>query len=241
LQFRAVGASGIGYFSGAATCGRLPDHKFEVPQLEPGAQGEFNICWEIDAEDAGSLVMLVTAIPLEAIPAGTEERWFSLGNDFSVQQLPVPESEVTAGISQAAPVPAGKTGKAGEFLLTIGDVVQESSTVISGGASGTSLNESQFVSARITAAYAGERYASMASGYEFQLVGASGTIYAADPDICDDTAPALGSAPEVFRGGTIGFVLCWKVDAQDATSLVLSVTDTSDAAAAPVWFALSDE
>jgi len=240
LQFRAVGASGTGYFSGAATCGRLPDHKFFMEQPAPGESEEFNICWEIRADDADSLVMLVTAIGIEDIPAGAEEAWFSLGNDFSVQQLVAPEVEVTEDSSRTNPVPVGETGRVGDFLLTIRDTVIEPVVIQVPGEATPSPEAVRYLTATIDAVYTGDRFGNLVIGYAFALEGESGEVYETDRTSCQDVSQGVMVMPELFRGGRSDFVLCWKVDLPDASSPVLSVRETSDDAGDPVWFALGD-
>jgi hypothetical protein len=212
-----------------------------VQGLEQGERAAFNICWEISVEDADSLVMLVTAIPMEAIPAGIEECWFSLGNDFSVQQLAAPEIAVTAGRSHANPVPLGETGRIGDFLLTIGDIAIEPEMIQVPGEARPSVSPNRYLTTRIEAVYIGERFDTLVYDYAFALIGESGAVYGTERTACGELSQGVMIMPELFRGGQSDYALCWKIDGRDAFAPVLSVTDTSDTAAEPVWFALSDE
>ncbi|MDQ3539919.1 MAG: hypothetical protein M3440_04460, partial [Chloroflexota bacterium] len=72
LNFQAVGDSNAGYATYTDTCGVIPDESFLVTDLFEGGSAEFNVCWAIDSEDAGSLVMYLEAF------FGGEPVWFSL-------------------------------------------------------------------------------------------------------------------------------------------------------------------
>jgi hypothetical protein len=75
LNFQAVGAGNVGYTTFEDTCGVTPDDEYSAGELFPDGAAEYNVCWQIDSEDADSLQMYVE--PLFSF--GDDERvWFSL-------------------------------------------------------------------------------------------------------------------------------------------------------------------
>lgn len=94
LNFQAVGDKSASYTIFNNDCGVYPEQPYDVTELFSGGAAEFNVCWEIAVEDAGSLVMYVEPVfDFNATPV-----WFSLGNPVSAQAVPT----VTATQSAAA-------------------------------------------------------------------------------------------------------------------------------------------
>ncbi len=74
LNFQAVGAANAAYATFTDTCGVIPDDSYLVSDLFEGGSAEFNVCWAIDSEDAGSLVMYVESL----FDFDSDPVWFSL-------------------------------------------------------------------------------------------------------------------------------------------------------------------
>jgi plastocyanin len=76
LNFQSVGDQSTGYTTFNNTCGVYPEDVIFVTELFEGGSAEFNVCWQIDSQDEGSLAMYVE--PLFSFDA--DPVWFSLGN-----------------------------------------------------------------------------------------------------------------------------------------------------------------
>lgn len=59
LIFKAVGELSVGYNEINDACGDIPASGEDIRDLAPGDAAEFNVCWEIPATEAASLVMYV--------------------------------------------------------------------------------------------------------------------------------------------------------------------------------------
>jgi hypothetical protein len=59
LNFKSVGDLSVGYNEYNNSCGTIPESGLDVGDLAPGDTVEFNVCWQIPATEAASLVMYV--------------------------------------------------------------------------------------------------------------------------------------------------------------------------------------
>ncbi len=75
LNFQAVGESAVGYTEFDNSCGVIPNDSSSTGDVFPDGTVTFNVCWQIDAADAGSLVMYVE--PLFSFD-DNNRIWFSL-------------------------------------------------------------------------------------------------------------------------------------------------------------------
>ena len=74
LNFQAVGAKSTSYTVFNNPCGVYPDQNYPVTELFGGGSAEFNVCWQIDSDDADSLEMYVEP----SFSYNAEPVWFSL-------------------------------------------------------------------------------------------------------------------------------------------------------------------
>ena len=61
LQFEAVGDQAVGYNELTNSCGYIPNAAYDAPEIAPGESTEFNVCWQVPADEVSSLVMYVDA------------------------------------------------------------------------------------------------------------------------------------------------------------------------------------
>ncbi len=74
LNFQAVGDLNVSYTVFNNTCGVYPGDLYSVTELFPDGSAEFNVCWQIDSQDEGSLVMYVESV----LDFNSQPVWFSL-------------------------------------------------------------------------------------------------------------------------------------------------------------------
>jgi hypothetical protein len=75
LIFKSVGERSVGYNEFSNKCGTVPEGGGQAGDLAPGDSVEFNVCWQIPATEAASLVMYVD--PTYAMDK-EGRTWFSL-------------------------------------------------------------------------------------------------------------------------------------------------------------------
>lgn len=74
LNYQAVGESSTSYTIFNNTCGVYSEQSYNVTELFEDGSAEFNVCWAISSDDAGSLVMYIESL----FAYGEEPVWFSL-------------------------------------------------------------------------------------------------------------------------------------------------------------------
>jgi hypothetical protein len=245
LTFNAVGAAKVAYATFLHTCGVIPDDASEIPELFASGEAEFNICWEIREDDAGSLAMYVE----DFTDFEVELTWFSLGMDGAaatpVSDLkPKLESDdVVTGSSRTEPIPFGETGAVGDLHVTVDAVEPLADELI---AAANEFNEppetgNQFFMAAVTVTNAGLEVASPWMDLNFQAVGDASVGYTEFDNSCGVVPDGGTSIADVFPGGTVTFNVCWQIASDDAGSLVMYIDplfsfDDSERA----WFALDE-
>ena len=59
LSMSAVGQSSVAYRGFEDSCGVIPDGIMEFNEVFPGGTQTGNVCWQVDAKDVDSLVLIV--------------------------------------------------------------------------------------------------------------------------------------------------------------------------------------
>ncbi len=73
LTFYSVGDQAIGYSENTNSCGYIPNGAYDAPELAPGESAEFNVCWQVPADEVTSLVMYV-----DTGYGGEGRAWFAI-------------------------------------------------------------------------------------------------------------------------------------------------------------------
>lgn len=262
LNFQAVGTRSVSYSGGANLCGTgdLSSSVFLATELFPGGSAEYDLCWQIDSADAGSLVMYVEPwLDFNANPV-----WFSLGNPIEVvvdpnaspttapavptptpTQVAAPSESVTTAqdTSRTNPVPVGQSGRVGDYEIVVVNLTPNHPEAFSGLAYGQPAPPGeQFFVARVAVTYVGTGTGTPSGELNFQAVGASNVGYSAAMNLCGTgtLSESVALAPEMFPGGTGEYEVCWQIDNADADSLVMYVEPYVAPNAAPTWFSLGN-
>ena len=74
LSYDAIGQSGTEYSTAADSCGIVPNNEHSNGNLFTGAVANYNVCWEVSADDADSLMLQVSSYG----DFSGEPVWFSL-------------------------------------------------------------------------------------------------------------------------------------------------------------------
>lgn len=74
LNFQAVGAGNRGYTTFEDSCGVIPESDLTLSDVFPDGRVEYNVCWQVAADDADSLVMFVEPL----FNFDNDRTWFSL-------------------------------------------------------------------------------------------------------------------------------------------------------------------
>jgi hypothetical protein len=239
LDFKAVGASNLGYTMVGQSCGEFPEHPFYVGDLASGQSAEFNVCWQVASSDADSLVMYVGA----TWAIGTDPLWFSLGNDAAAAPshalVPTMATPVDGSTTRETPIPIGEAGQIGDFTLTVTGVIPQADAWVAEANpfAAPPTEGNQFTVASVTMTFTGSGIGIPYVQMGFYAVAASGIEYGHVTSGCGELPTGLDSARDVFPGGTVTYDICWQIPVADAGSLVLRV-DSSDADVTPSWFAL---
>jgi hypothetical protein len=247
LDFKAVGASNLGYTISNQSCGSFPEHPFYVGDLAAGESAEFNVCWQVAASDAGSLAMYVDA----TWDFSVEPVWFSLGNDVDAAPshalLPPAGTPVAAGTPIAAttrdaPIPIGEAAQVGNFGITVTGVIPQADAWVAEVSpfAAPPAEGQQFTVATVTIAYIGPDIGIPYVQLGFYAVAANGTEYSFVTSGCGELPTGLDTARDVFPGGTVTHDICWQVPVTEAGDLVLRVDPFGAGDAMPVWCALHD-
>ena len=77
MSYVSIGDSDDEYTTFDDSCGVVPEDEYSISDVFSGTEVEYNVCWDIDSEDADSLVLRVeNFVDFEADPV-----WFSLEQD----------------------------------------------------------------------------------------------------------------------------------------------------------------
>lgn len=271
LNFQAVGESNSSYTTYNDPCGVIPNPGYDVSELFEGGSAEFNVCWQIDSDDADSLVMYVKpAFSFDAEPV-----WFSLGNPIEetvaseegsaepdateakpiVREVEEEEpseapardgrasSEPESENSRDNPVPIGEEERVGDYEVMVLSVTPNADDIV---AAENQFNEppapgNQFFLVQVAVTYLGTETGTPWVDLDFQAVGDSNASYTTYNDTCG-VIPSPGyEVAELFEGGSAEFNVCWQIDSEDADSLVMYVEPSLALDEEPVWFSLEEE
>lgn len=264
LNPQAVGALSTSYTLFNNTCGygSFEDAIFLATELFEGGSGEYNVCWQIDSDDADSLVMYIES----NVDFNAEPVWFSLGNP--IEKTVDPDSTPTTAdqtradptptepkaessgndrsstpleSSRENPVPVGEVGTVGDYEVSVISVEPNADEiVIADGISEPPTEGNQYFMVRIAITYVGSTAGNPGVELNPQAVGELSTSYTWFNNMCgygsfEDT---LILATELFEGGSGEYNVCWQIDREDADSLVMYIESNVDFNADPVWFSL---
>ncbi|MGC4108253.1 MAG: VWA domain-containing protein [Thermomicrobiales bacterium] len=259
LNFQAVGGLAVGYTTFVNQCGVIDDPLFMISDLFPDGSAEANICWQIDAKDADSLVMYIESNKEPNDPP----KWFSLGNpikevvDPNVTQTvvtPTPRVAKTKTPSTSAagdtkssrtqPIPVGGAGQVGNYSITVLDVTRDATEQVMATNPYNELTspDNQMFLARVRIKYIGSGSGTPLSDLQFNSVGTLGVSYTLWGNQCGVYDESVLMVSELFADGEVEANVCWQIDSTDAESLLMYV-ETNSYPAETSWFSLggSDE
>ncbi|MGN6033458.1 MAG: cupredoxin domain-containing protein [Thermomicrobiales bacterium] len=255
LKFQTVGEASHSYTVYNNPCGVYPEDVYSVSELFEGGSAEFSACWEIDASDAGSLVMYVEPM----ISTRSKPVWFSLGNPIldpvgsdgtpgptaTAEPSPTRASQgnSTGGSknsSRESLIPFGETGVVGDFEVTVLSVIPNANDTVMAV---NQFNEppadgKQFFMARVSVKYVGQTTGNPAFELNYQAVGDANASYTIFNDQCGVYDEPAYNVPELFPEGTAEFNLCWQIDSQDAGSLAMYIESNLKYNEPATWFSL---
>lgn len=255
LDYKAVGSANTSYSHLLNSCGVFPDDPTMISEVFPGGTVEFNICWKIKSEDAGTLVMYVAPIFAQSATS----LWYAVGNPILQEssatptsaQSPTPatsktkaastESEGKAdGTSQESAIVLGDTGTVGDYEITVIMVTTDAYDIV--------MNENmfnempapdeQFYIARVSLTYIGQTTGMPFMELQANVVGQLRTSYSTYQNFCGVIPDDPLMVSELFTGGTAEVNFCWKVKSEDAESLYMYIDPDFDKRSR-VWFSLN--
>ena len=264
LNFQTVGSLSKSYTTFNNTCGVYGEEQYAVTELFEGGSTEFNVCWQIDAQDATSLEMYVEPL----LDFNSTPRWFSVGNPIEktvglgatakVEPTKAPKPTVspkptqksakdqdkksTSANSRTNPIALESIGKVDDYEISVLSVTPNANDAV---AASNQFNAppndgNQFFLARIAVTYNGAATGKPAFELNFQSVGDLSSSYTIFNDTCGNYGEEPYTVAELFPGGTTEFNVCWQIDSEDAGSLVMYVESLLDFNAEPVWFSLGN-
>jgi hypothetical protein len=259
LNPQAVGALSTSYtvFNNMCGYGDYPDNLILATELFSGGSAEYNVCWEVDSDDQDSLVMYIESnVQFNANPV-----WFSLGNPIEVAvdpdattvtavrtatETPVPTvaqsiDTGTTATSRDNPAPIGQPVTVGDYQITVTAVTLNSTDAYAGSAyMEPPPPGEQFVVASISVTYTGATSGAPPQDLDFNAVGALSKSYSASMNLCGigDLSGHVLLATELFAGGSGEYYVCWQIDSEDQSSLVMYVSSWSRPNDEPAWFSL---
>jgi len=223
LTFLAVGPS-AGTYDHSHRCGVIPDPFPDGTGVYSGGTVVGNLCWEVDAADAGNLVLVAEEafaldggrILLTVPPAGVE------------YPAPEPPPALLGGGGSAGsrgnPVPAGDTVTVAGWQVTVLGSTPD--------ATGAVLDENQFndppgpgrvfTMVRVAITNLGTDPVAPFGEISFNSVGPGAVTYGPDSS-CGVIPGRLDVFDEIPGGATAVGHLCWEVDAGEVAGLVLIV------------------
>jgi hypothetical protein len=216
LSFSAVGESSVAY-DYSATCWVIPDPVDDYAEVFPGGTVRGNLCWEVSASDADSLVLIVDPV-------------FSFDDERSYMEIPAegagldPAPPSAPGIDINTPFGIGDTVPVGDWELTALSVTPDATDAVM---EENQFNEPpqpgyQFYIVEISATYVGDQSEALALGPSMSAVGGRAVAYGYNAT-CGVIPNAVDDFTELFPGGTVQGNLCWEVAATDIDSMVLIV------------------
>jgi len=242
--------------------------RYNVTDQFPGGAVEFNICWQIESDDADSLVMYVESfLTFDAPPT-----WFSLGNPIdepvdesqpastpivtapdpvsepSPTPTAIPEQasssndsvEIAQNSTRGNPVAVGQAARVGDYEITVVSAVPNANDVI--GNQSLYLEPlapgHQYYLVTLSTTYVGVATGNPSFELDYQAVGASNSSYSGLTNSCGALTNDFLSLTEQFPGGTSEYAVCWQVESTDADSLVMYVDSFLDFNGQSVWFSL---
>ena len=242
LNFQAVGNLGRGYTTFDNSCGTYDGDENDIGTMFYGAYAEADVCWQVPAEDADSLLMYVEPF----FSFDDEVVWFSLGNE--VAPSPATSSPPAQGTSSTIvqdssrenPIAIGSTGLVENYQITVVEVIPDATNVVLGQ---NQFNDppdpgQQFVMVRVSLLYTGQESADPAFELSFKAVGALNRGYSTYDNDCGVYEESEYDVGEMFPGSSAQVNVCWSVPVEDAPTLVMYVEPFFSFDADPVWFAI---
>jgi hypothetical protein len=269
LNPQAVGSSSVSYTTFNNMCGFGSDEESLIlsTELFAGGSAEYNVCWEIAAVDADSLVMYIESL----VDFNADPVWFALGNPIerpaNQDNTPVPASTPEApdqagedatprvslkdaqedspttqlGASREDPLPIGQVGTIGDYEVSVVSVTPNANEIVTAdGFSEPPTPGNQYFMAAITVTYVGDSTGNPSFELNPQAVGASNVGYTTFNNMCGygTLEESLLLATELFAGGSGEYTVCWQIAIEDVDSLVMYVESNVQFNADPVWFSL---
>lgn len=225
VSFSVVGPSSVAY-DASAYCGVVPDQLDEFRDVFPGGTIEGNLCWEVAAEDAGELRLLVDGV----LTADTRTVFDAAGTSTPLAvDYPTPndpESDGPVG-TRGNPHSIGDTVAVGDWSITVTGAIPNATVDVLGE---SPLNDSppsgrQYSIVGIEATYTGTESDLLVISTSFNTVGPLGVAYTGT-DFCGVLPDELDVFAEAFPGGTVAGNLCWSVKKEDADDLLLYVQES---------------
>lgn len=223
------------------SCGDIPDSVSTWSnELFTGGTIEYNICWNIAAEDADSLVLSVS--PGYSYNS-SDVVWFSLGN--APQATPVPTSGLKPGTpavvpsSRTEPIPVGTSSLVGTYTVQVVAVEPDATDQILTDQPYNDPPEegNQFFRVTVSVTNQGDETSSVWWDLNFNTVGDQAIGYTEYTNSCGYVPNGIYDAPELAPGESAEFDVCWQVATDEAPSLVMYV-DTGYDGEARTWFAI---
>lgn len=259
LNFQSVGAKSTGYTTFNNSCGVYPEDALNIAELFQGGSAEFNVCWDIDSQDEGALVMYVD--PLFSFDS--KPVWFSLGNPIEVvvdpdaspeasateapvpTQVPATSSGTAASLvqkesSRAVPIPVGSVGAVDDYEISVVSVTPWANDIVMAE---NQFNDppqegNQFFIARVTVTYVGNETGTPFVDLNFKAVGDSSAGYTTFNNSCGVYPDDAFTISELFPDGSAEFNVCWQITSTDQDSLVMYVEPLISFRSESVWFSL---
>jgi hypothetical protein len=146
------------------------------------------------------------------------------------------------GSSRYAPIGRGRLGTVGDFEVSVVDYIPDATDIVLGE---NPYNESpveghQFAMATLSVTYTGDASGNPGFDLSYNSVGESAVGYTTYDPGCGVYPDDHYSAGELFTGGTVEFNVCWSIDSDDESSLVMYIENFADFGSDPVWFSLGN-
>jgi hypothetical protein len=221
FSLRAVGHEAVAYTTYYNTCGVIPDELGD-PDVYTGGTISGNVCWQIRSSDAESLVMYY-----ETWWSDSERVFLAL---YEGDAIPIPDP----GRPPTETLPEDLGTRENPVLMNtwidLGDGWHV--RVIDSIPDATELvmdenpfndppeDGKQFFIAEIEATYFGSDSGRLDGTYRFRAVGQRAVTYSTFTDSCG-VYPTPVIDTDVFAGGVISGNICWSIDSQDESTLVM--------------------
>ena len=199
MSLKAVGETNVAYEAFEASCGVIPEDINNSGETFTGGTIAGNVCWNIQASDASSLVMIA-------------EESFSLDETrafFSLDPTATPLDESTAthtsgGEDRGPKTPIGETASVGSWSLKVTGVTPDATDDV---LAENEFNDpppegNQFFIATLEATYNGDESSTFWVDMSLKAVGESNVAYEAFEATCGIIPNDIDDAGETFPGGT---------------------------------------